>query len=312
MAAGIEQIPVIDFSLFHTDPEECARQVGVASQGIGFFYLMNHGVDQDMIDRMFTQSEKYFAQEFPEKLKYPIKTHNNGYSPFLSERCFNIRANATKSEYAHAFSMFDADTCEEVEKFFKDMYSVAQQVMQCFALSLKIPEQDGGMHFFDKSHVWEDESGTTLRFLRYPQQDRDSGIPSAGAHSDYGSCTLLLQRRIPGLEVQANRTHDNVPWVAAPVIPGSILVNIGDLLQKWTNGLLKSTKHRVVFHEMQRTSPRYSIACFIQPSNDARLDPIPSPVITQLTQPQVHENNVMTAKEYLDFKLNATYGDLEY
>ncbi|KAF9160797.1 hypothetical protein DFQ26_005168 [Actinomortierella ambigua] len=305
MAAGIEQIPVIDFSLFHTDPEECARQVGVASQGIGFFYLMNHGVDQDMIDRMFAQSEKYFAQDLPEKLKYPIKAHNNGYSTFFTERAFNIRAKAIKSEYAHAFSMFDAGSCEEVEKFFKDMYSVAQQVMQCFALSLKIPEQDGGMHFFDKSHVWEDDSGTTLRFLRYPQQDRDSGIPSAGAHSDFGSCTLLLQRRIPGLEVQANRTHDNVPWVAAPVIPGSILVNIGDLLQKWTNGLLKSTKHRVVFHEMQRTSPRYSIACFIQPRSDVRLDPIPSPVITQLTQPQVHENNAMTAKEYLDFKLKA-------
>ncbi|KAF9162635.1 hypothetical protein DFQ26_003388 [Actinomortierella ambigua] len=311
MAVGIEQIPVIDLSLFQTDPEECARQIGVASLGIGFFYLMNHGVDQDMIDRVFAQSEKYFAQDLPEKLKYPIK-NNNGYTPFLSERGFNIGANATKSEYAHAFSIFDAGTCEEVEKFFKDMYSVARQVMQCFALSLKIPEQDGGMHYFDKSHVWEDESGTTLRFLHYPQQDRDPGIPSAGAHSDYGSCTLLLQRRIPGLEVQANRIHDNVPWVAAPVIPGSILVNIGDLLQKWTNGLLKSTKHRVVFHEMQRTSSRYSIACFIQPSCDVRLDPIPSPMITQLTQPQAHENNVMTAKEYLDFKLNATYGDLEH
>ncbi|KAF9970733.1 hypothetical protein BGZ73_006500 [Actinomortierella ambigua] len=319
-----EFIPVVDFSLFHTDPEECARQIGVASQGVGFFYLKNHGVDQDMIDRMFAQSARYFAQDMPEKLKYLNKSQNIGYIPFLLEKldpnnamdmkgdnkeAFNICAKSATSELTDVFSMFDVATREEVIKFFKDLYAVSQRVMQCFALALKIPEQHGGMHFFDKSHVWEDESGTTLRFLHYPQQDCDPGVPSAGAHSDYGSCTLLLQNRIPGLEVQASRVHDNVPWVPAPVIPGTILVNIGDLLQTWSNGLLKSTKHRVVFHEMQRTSPRYSIACFIHPSNDTRLDAIPSPVIAQLTESQVDTGNAMTAEEYLNYRLNATYGN---
>ncbi|KAG0238391.1 hypothetical protein BGW42_005624 [Actinomortierella wolfii] len=319
MAATNEEIPVIDFSLFSSDPEECARQICVASQGIGFFYLRNHGIDQGLIDRMFAQSEKYFAQDMEEKYKHRIQPHNNGYTPFLGEilggdamkgdnkEAFNLRTYALDNEYGHAFSMNDEIVRKELETFFKSLHNLARQVMQCFAIALKISEKDGGKHYFDSYYVWEELSGTTLRFLRYPQQDCDPGIPGAGAHTDYGGCTFLIQNRIPGLQVQANRVRDDVPWMDAPVIPGTILVNIGDMLQMWTNGLFKSTMHRVVYHEMQRTSPRYSIACFIHPSNDVRLEPIPSPLTAKLEQPQVHKGNVMTAKEYLDFRLNATH-----
>lgn len=79
-------IPVIDFSLFTSDPEECARQVGEASRNIGFFYLKNHGVSKDLIDRMFRDSEAFFQQPLQNKTAHLIGPHNIGYSPMKSER----------------------------------------------------------------------------------------------------------------------------------------------------------------------------------------------------------------------------------
>ena len=119
-----------------------------------------------------------------------------------------------------------------------------------------------------------------------------------------------MQKNIAGLEVQASRVHKDVPWVAAPVIPDTILVNIADHLQMWTNGLLKSTMHRVMYNPQQLTNSRYSIACFIHANDTTKLDPIPSPLITQEMRAEAvefEEARHMNAKEYLDFRLTRSY-----
>jgi isopenicillin N synthase-like dioxygenase len=84
-ASGNVTIPVIDFSLFASNPEECARQVGEASQNIGFFYLKNHGLPQDLIDKMFDASESFFQRPIDAKSKHMIGPDNTGYSPMKSE-----------------------------------------------------------------------------------------------------------------------------------------------------------------------------------------------------------------------------------
>ncbi|KAF9577879.1 hypothetical protein BGW38_006640 [Lunasporangiospora selenospora] len=182
--------------------------------------------------------------------------------------------------------------------------------MQCFAMGLQIPESFGGRYFFDKSLDWEEHAGTTLRFLHYPPQNGDPDTPLAGSHTDYGSITLLMQKDIPGLEVQAFRAQKNAPWVAAPVIPGTILVNIADHLQMWTNGLLRSTKHRVMYNPEQQNRSRYSIACFIHSNDTTKLDPIESPLFTKEMRTEgveFEEARNMTAGEYLDWRLSQTY-----
>ncbi|KAF9382525.1 hypothetical protein CPB97_007120, partial [Podila verticillata] len=316
-------IPIVDFNLFASDPEECARQIGEASQNIGFFYLKNHGVPKDLVDRMFRDSEAFFQQPLRNKTGHLIGPHNIGYSPMKSERldpehqvvgdlkeAYNVRKYSVDDDSTSYFVRGDKSEQQQVGIFFKELHKLAVSVMQCFAIALKVPESAQGRHFFDQSHVWEESSGTTLRFLHYPQQSGDPSTPLAGSHSDYGSITLLMQKDIAGLEVQASRVHKNVPWVAAPVIPDTILVNIGDHLQLWTNGLLKSTKHRVMYNPQQLTSSRYSIACFIQPNDMTRLDPIPSPLITQEMRAEVvefEEARHMNAKEYLDFRLSRSY-----
>lgn len=172
--------------------------------------------------------------------------------------------------------------------------------MEAFGIALEIPEEKGGKHYFANYHTYE---GTPeiLRFLKYPrggEQDYKEPV-RAGAHSDYGSITLLFQKDVPGLEVQASREK----WISAPLIPGAITVNVGDQMELWTSGLLKSTKHRVTFLPEHNHLDRYSMPFFVHPQDRTPLSPAPSPLVDQTAQPE----SVYTAGEHLRSRLDATY-----
>lgn len=194
--------------------------------------------------------------------------------------------------------------------------------------SAQIPED-----WFTSRHDPRGPSGCTFRYLFYPPL-KDSAMSTfrhgvdvrAGAHSDYGSVTLLFQRDgQSGLEIQTP-TGD---WAPVPVRPAGsatnqgifppILVNFGDLLSYWTCGLLKSTVHRVVFPEEEQTenwlpSPRYSMAYFCHPVNDSKLVSVPSELVerhrreTGSSGPQGNGDVPLTAREHLAERLAATYG----
>lgn len=221
--------------------------------------------------------------------------------------------------------------------------------------------------FFEAAHPPEGPSGTILRLLYYPapaattttttmtekeEESRRGDDVRAGAHSDYGSITLLFRLRgQAGLEVLAPTTpgvasasatgDDDQPkfrWAPVPVVPPGteddagppILVNIGDLLSYWTNGLLRSTVHRVAFTEggssttsssagvvpgESSTDPRYSIAFFCHPADKTRLTAVPSERVRQFRgslgdasegNPYA-ERKVLTADEHLKMRLQASY-----
>ncbi|KAI1036652.1 hypothetical protein LB503_002819 [Fusarium chuoi] len=188
--------------------------------------------------------------------------------------------------------------------------------------------------FFSSAHNTEKgASSSILRFLRYPPPESTAHSEDdirAGAHSDYGSITLLFRLKgQAGLEVLRK---DNV-WAPVPVCPDGteedpsppILINIGDLLSYWTNGLFRSTLHRVVFPSegssgvQGETSngPRYSIAYFCHPVGAAPLEPVPSERVKNYTPSEgmSSENpyatrKVMTADEHLFMRLKESYGDL--
>ena len=145
----------------------------------------------------------------------------------------------------------------------------------------------------------------------------DASDIRAGAHSDYGSITLLFQRPSqPGLEI-----FDDSTWSPVEVYPPGtetdtfppILVNIGDVLSYWTSGLLKSTRHRVVFPTGGKEGDRYSIAYFCHPVDTTPLVSVPSRMVEKrLKNPDEvteirEETKVMTAGEYLQSRLEATY-----
>lgn len=185
------------------------------------------------------------------------------------------------------------------------------RVLEAFAIALDIPESEGGSEWFTKRHHYDAESGQILRFLKYPKGGEASYNEAirAGAHSDYGSITLLFQKDVPGLEVQQSREK----WISAPIIENSILVNVGDQMQEWSGGLFKSTLHRVTFLPEHNHVDRYSMPFFVHPEDNVPLVPIPSHLITPNTN-NTSNNQLLdehgqpiTAGEHLKRRLNATY-----
>ena len=142
----------------------------------------------------------------------------------------------------------------------------------------------------------------TLRLLHYPplKEDPTPGQIRAGAHSDYGTLTLLFQDNVGGLEVKTAQGD----WVSAPYIPGTVLINTGDLMERWSNDVFRSTKHRVALPEGAKASRhRYSMAFFCQPNPEANIVCLPTcqRVETPPKYPPVK------AGEYLLSRLQATY-----
>ena len=201
-----------------------------------------------------------------------------------------------------------------------------------FFNSDQIDPTAGGSDWFSSRHRGG-PSGCTLRLLHYPNIPSETNFRPevdirAGAHSDYGSITLLFQRAgQPGLEIipPSNRTAENdysnrAAWTPVPVNPPGtendpsppILVNIGDLLSYWTNNLFKSTVHRVVFPKggKEGDEDRYSIAYFGHPTGSTVLEPVPSEKVKAL---EAQNGGVatgvdsMTADEHLMSRLKATY-----
>lgn len=200
---------------------------------------------------------------------------------------------------------------------------MCSRVLRLFAIGIGISDPE----WFSSRHAIElGPSGSVLRLLHYPALPDDIDFQPevdirAGAHSDYGSITLLFQRPSqPGLEIL---TPDNT-WAPVPVNPPNtrltfppILVNVGDLLGYWTKGLLKSTVHRVIFPKDARRGgeDRYSIAYFCHPANDTELVAVPSDMV-QERKTEVGKvgygggsglDATMTAREHLERRLAATY-----
>jgi isopenicillin N synthase-like dioxygenase len=138
------------------------------------------------------------------------------------------------------------------------------RVLAMLARSLELPEE----HFTP----FYDMPGTTLRLLRYPPHPQAAlaNQLGAGAHTDWGGVTLLAQDDLGGLEVR--NVEDQ--WIQATPVAGTFVVNLGDLMQRWTNGLYRSNMHRVKNNSTSRD--RYSIAFFFSPRPDSRIECLPT------------------------------------
>ena len=174
------------------------------------------------------------------------------------------------------------------------------QLMAAIAMGLSLDE-----HYFDEYVRMGDN---TLRLLHYPPAKREvfvknKGQVRAGAHSDYGSITLLFQDNRGGLQVQA----DDGAWKDVQPIEGTVVVNAGDLLARWTNDRIRSTKHRVVEPphppEGEEHPARYSIAYFCNPDFEKEIDTIPG------THSKAEDRKYpsINSGDYLVQRLNATY-----
>lgn len=308
-------IPVIDFAPFTNGggagQQQIAQEIYQACHQIGFMYLKNLGISQALIDRIFEQSQHFFS--LPTAVKNQVAwsdaVSNRGYVGVERERldetkpgdlkeAFNIGKEVSVSELesnpALTLNKWPEEPAfkETALAFYEASVAAADHVCQAFAIALDTP-----VSFFAEKHSQHDY---TLRLLHYPPVQLPKPEQArAGAHSDYGSLTLLFQDEVGGLEVCTAQGE----WVSAPYIPGTIVVNTGDLMQQWTNHVFCSTKHRVCLPADERLRrSRYSIALFCHPNYDAEIACLES-----CQSPSGPLYPPVKAGDYLLSRLQATY-----
>ena len=324
-------IPVIDIgALFGTDAAArlaTARQLGEACRTIGFFYIRNHGIPQNLIDRTYAHSRQFHAS--PKALKQRVDIANSpgnrGWMPLsfdedqddpelyrLVEPKDPLNDYLTKPRLHAAFDLsldIPADDPDflagnimlvpnqwpdwlpgfraEVMEYFDAVMAVGDRLFRAFALSLDLPEE----FFVEKAR----KPTSQLRLLHYPPNDlpMDNTHLGIGAHSDF-ECFTILNQMAPGLQVM-NAADE---WVEAPPIEGTFIVNIGDLMEGWTNGLFKATQHRVV----NTGRERYSMPLFFAADYHTEVAPLPQ-FVTE--QNPARYNRIVAGDHLAGFSINS-------
>ncbi|MEH2141751.1 isopenicillin N synthase family dioxygenase [Nostoc sp.] len=291
-------IPVIDLTAF-TNGDTITRQTVIkqiyqACHEIGFMYLQNSGISKDLIRQVFTHSKYFFnlPLEVKQKQAWSDEFSNTGYVGLERERLDPNKPGDLKEAF-NLNQQAAVDIDASIVAFYDSCTELANTVLQAFALALELPE--------DFLIIRHNQQNHTLRLLHYPplQTPPKPAQVRAGEHSDYGSITLLFQDDVGGLEVQTASGE----WIAAPAIPDTVIVNTGDLIQRWTNHVFCSTKHRVMIPSDNRVKQsRYSIAFFCHPNDHTEIACLES---CQKEQSPIY--TPILAREYLLSRLQATY-----
>jgi isopenicillin N synthase-like dioxygenase len=278
-----ERLPIIDLSdSFSADlgrRKAVAWEIHKACRDTGFFYVANHGVAAALIAGQFEWAERFFAQPLAKSScmrgyeAMSLQVLDAGSPPDLKEG-FQIACDlAPDHPYVvgkvpnQGPNQWPGDLPgfrEHTERYQTAMIALGTHLMRCLALSLELDEG-----WFDAGIS---QPMCTVRMLHYPPQPAGAAFNQlgAGAHTDWGSITMLLQDDCGGLEVQNAKGE----WIEAAPVEGTFVVNLGDMVRRWTNDIYQSTMHRVL--NKQGTRDRYSIASFFNPDFFYKVECLPT------------------------------------
>jgi isopenicillin N synthase-like dioxygenase len=286
-------IPVIDFGpAFRGEPgglERVARQVQDASQEVGFFYLAGHGVPPAVVDGAFAASREFHALPLGEKMRLTLNENNIGYLPVNQsmQRASTVHK-ATRPNFNESFFISHDRAPDHPDvaagtplrgmnqwpdgrramraamvTYFRTLEAVGERMLPALARALDMPADHFAPFFANEAHV-------NLRFLHYPPQEVDDDEQfGQGPHTDNSFITILARTDVPGLAVRLPSGE----WLAPPVIPGTFLVNLGNVMRRWSNDRFLSTPHAVL---NDSGTDRYSIAFFYSPNPDAVIECLPT------------------------------------
>jgi isopenicillin N synthase-like dioxygenase len=289
-------IPVIDFSpAFRSDADDAAGlerlagQVRHASESVGFFYLAGHGVPDAVVDAAFAASREFHALPLDEKMRLQLNENNIGYLPVnQSIQKASTVHKATRPNFNESFFISHERAADHPDvvagtplrgrnqwpdghaamraamvTYFKILQAVGERLLPVLARALGMPADFFTPLFAGEAHV-------NLRFLHYPPQDvSDDEQFGQGPHTDNSFITILARLDVPGLAVRLPSGE----WLAPPVIPGTFLVNLGNMMKRWSNDRFLSTPHAVL---NESGTDRYSIAFFYSPTPSAVIECLPS------------------------------------
>jgi isopenicillin N synthase-like dioxygenase len=287
-----DTIPLIDLApVLDGDAEgrlRVARAVGEACATAGFFLIRNHGIPAALIAEQYAWAQRFF--DLPTAAKQAVSlvgsTAGRGYeaigdqqldenaAPDLKESYYCGVEHSADHPYALAgLSSYGANRwpsglpgfAAQMNRYRVAQTTLGETLMRLLALSLDLDE-----HYFDAAVV---DPMITLRLLRYPPHPANAAPNQfgAGAHTDWGAITILAQDDLGGLEVlnPAGR------WIPATPVPDTFVVNLGDMIPRWTNGRYRSNPHRVVNRDGAGRA-RYSIPFFFGPSYHTRVECLPT------------------------------------
>ena len=291
------QIPVIDFGpLFAGEPGALGRLAPVirdACENVGFFYAAGHGVPDELIDRAFAASRRFHALPLEEKLKLRLNENNIGYLPLnASVQGASTVHKATRPNQNESFfvshdrgpdhpdvlakkplrgrNQWPPETIPGIEEMRRDMMAyfhalgaMCDRILPGFAAALDMPSDFFAPYFANEAHA-------NLRFLHYPPQDAgEENLFGQAPHTDNSFMTALARTDVPGLAVRLPSGE----WFPPPIIPGTFLINLGNIMRRWSNDRFLSTPHGVL---NDSGTDRYSIAYFHSPNPDSVIECLPS------------------------------------
>lgn len=281
-----EVVPVLDMADYLAGKpgaaEKLAHDLRSATETVGFFYLLDHGIPDELIAATFEQSRRFHSLSEEEKRKLPYAsadTFLSGYQPCGVARSKKSAVEIVADAKPNLLSKFSVNKepdgkiynrwpenlpgfREVVSDYHATIEKLARRFLPLWASSLGLPT-DWFERFFDTPHL-------TLSMLHYPPQseigNRQYGI---APHTDNSFMTFLAQSNVGGLAVRMPSGH----WKLVDKMPGAFLVNTGNLMVRWTNGRYLSTKHRVI---NTANVERYSLPVFFGPSVDAVIECVPT------------------------------------
>ncbi len=316
---AVSEIPVVDLQPFPDGDQaqriQTALALAQALRNSGFAYLTGHQVRQALIDHAFAQAQRFFA--LPDHAKAEIAVDKSPYhrgwfavgmenlDPAKQQHGDLKEGIKIGNDLPPKHPLVQAGVPyhgpnqwppgqphfrQTMEAYWQAMRQLAHQVLHAIALALQLPED-----YFD---AWFTTPMAVLGPLHYPPQagQISQAQLGAGAHSDFGCITLLAQDDNSGLQVRNRAGH----WISAPPLRGAFVVNVGDMLARWTNDLFASTPHRVI---NTGGVDRYSIPFFFDPNHDAPVACLP----TCLAPGEQPKYRPTTALAHLQERFAATF-----
>jgi isopenicillin N synthase-like dioxygenase len=311
-------VPLLDLERFLAgvpgSADELAASLRAAATNVGFFYVANHGVPAELVASAFAAAERFHALPLERKLEVKVETDNQGYMPMggskhrtsdglrLSDKPNVNEAFFLRREFGPDHPKFGQDFHKEnrwpqelpgfretVVEYFEALQGLARRMLPLYARALELPPA-----YFDELFT---DPVSTLRLTHYPALSAAADEYSIAPHFDSSFMTILAQNKVPGLQILDYQTDQ---WLDVGVIEGTFIVNIGEVLRRFSNGLFLATPHRAY---NVSGGDRYAIPYFMHPNDDVVVEPLPS----SLVQRDPVDYPIQTTSEYLKWFASKNY-----